>query len=48
MFYNSSTEPAFTRSKSLPETPDECAGSVEVNNKETITKSMTLFWCPYA
>ena len=28
-FYNSSTEPAFTRSKSPTETPDECTRSVE-------------------
>ena len=28
LFYNSSTEPAFTRSKSLTETPDECTRSV--------------------
>ena len=29
MFYNSSTEPAFTHSKPPTETPDECTRSAE-------------------
>ena len=46
-FYNSSTEPEFTLSEPPAETPDESARLLKVSNKETRTKSMMSFWCPY-
>ena len=46
-FYNSSTKPAFTCSKSPVET-DECVKSGESSYKDIRTMSLRSFWCPYS
>ena len=36
---------ALTCSKSTIETQEQCGKSVQVNNKDTRTTSITPFWC---
>ena len=47
LWYRHGSQPAFSGSKTIMQTPGQCLKSIQVNKKDTRTTSLTSFWWLY-